>query len=61
MNLAASDVAVARAAIGDAKAQLQQEAATLDFHALTAPYDAMVTARSKELGSALAPASRFSR
>jgi HlyD family secretion protein len=55
MNLAASDVAVARAAIGDAKAQLQQESATLDFHALTAPYDAMVTARSKELGSALAP------
>jgi HlyD family secretion protein len=54
MNLAASDVAVARAAIGDAKAQLQQEAATLDFHALTAPYDAMVTTRSKELGSALA-------
>ena len=55
MNLAASDVAVARAAIGDAKAQLQQETATLDFHALTAPYGGMVTTRSKELGSALAP------
>ena len=54
VNLATSDVAVARAAIGDAKAQLQQESATLDFHALAAPYDAMVTARSKELGSALA-------
>ena len=54
VSLATSDVAVARAAIGDAKAQLQQESATLDFHALTAPYDAMVTARSKELGSALA-------
>ncbi len=53
VNLAASDVAVARATIGDAKAQLQLEAATLDFHALTAPYDAMVTARLKELGSAL--------
>jgi HlyD family secretion protein len=53
VNLATSDVAVARAAIGDAKAQLQQEAATLDFHALAAPYDAMVTARQKELGSAL--------
>jgi HlyD family secretion protein len=52
-NLAASDVAVARAAIGDAKAQLQQETATLDFHNLTAPYDAMVTGRLKELGSAL--------
>ena len=55
MNLATSDVAVARAAIGDAKAQLQQESATLDFHTLTTPYDAMVTARSKELGTALAP------
>jgi HlyD family secretion protein len=53
VNLASSDVAVARAAIGDAKAQLQQESATLDFHVLTAPYDAMVTARIKELGSAL--------
>lgn len=53
VNLATSDVAVARAAIGDAKAQLQQESATLDFHTLTSAYDAMVTARSKELGSAL--------
>lgn len=53
VGLATSDVAVARAAIADAKAQLQQETATLDFHTLTAPYDAMVTARLKELGSAL--------
>jgi HlyD family secretion protein len=53
VNLAASDIAVARAAIGDAKAQLQQESATLDFHTLAAPYAAMVTARLKELGSAL--------
>jgi HlyD family secretion protein len=53
INLATSDVAVARATIGDAKAQLQQETATLDFHTLMAPYDAMVTARSKELGAAL--------
>ncbi len=53
VNLATSDVAVARAAISDAKAQLQQEGATLDFHTLAAPYDAMVTARLKELGSAL--------
>ena len=29
------------------------KAATLDFHTLMAPYDAMVTARLKELGSAL--------
>ena len=54
LNLAKSDVMVAQAAIGDAKAQLQQETATLDFHTLAAPYDAMVTARLKELGSALA-------
>jgi HlyD family secretion protein len=53
VNVTASDVLVAKAAIGDAQAQLQQESATLDFHALAAPYDAMVTARSKELGSAL--------
>lgn len=53
INLASSDIAVTRAAIGDAKAQQQLEAATLDFHTLTAPYDAMVTARIKELGSAL--------
>jgi HlyD family secretion protein len=53
VNLASSDVAVARAAISDAKAQFQQESATLDFHTLAAPYDAMVTGRLKELGSAL--------
>jgi HlyD family secretion protein len=54
LSLAKSDVAVAQAAIDDAKAQKQQETATFDFHALTAPYDAMVIARQKELGSALA-------
>ena len=53
VNVTASDVQVAKAAIGDAQAQLQQESATLDFHILAAPYDAMVTTRSKELGSAL--------
>ena len=53
LNLANSDVLVATAAISDAKAQLQQQTATLDFHTLVAPYDAMVTARLKELGSAL--------
>ena len=47
VNLATSDMAVARAAIGDAKAQLQQESATLDFLTLAGPYDAMVTARLK--------------
>jgi HlyD family secretion protein len=54
LNLANSDVLVAQANISDAKAQQQQQSATLDFHTLAAPYDAMVTARLKELGSALA-------
>jgi HlyD family secretion protein len=53
LNLATSDVQVAHASINDAKAQQLQETATLDFHILAAPYDAMVTARTKELGSAL--------
>ena len=53
MNLAKSDVLVAKANISDAKAQEQLQSATLDFHTLAAPYDAMVTARLKELGSAL--------
>ena len=53
VNLAKSELLVAQAAIGDAKAQQQQEMATLDFHTLAAPYDAMVITRLKELGSAL--------
>ena len=53
VDLALSDIAVAKASINDAKAQLQLETATLDFHTLTAPYDAMVTARLKELGAAM--------
>jgi len=54
VNLASSDVQVARAVIDDAKAQRQLETATLDLHTLTSPYDAMVITRQKELGSALA-------
>jgi HlyD family secretion protein len=53
LNLANGDVLVAKANISDAKAQQQLQSATLDFHTLAAPYDAMVTARVKELGSAL--------
>jgi HlyD family secretion protein len=55
LNLAKSDVLVAEANISDAKAQQQLQSATLDFHTLAAPYDAIVTARLKELGSALGP------
>lgn len=54
LNLAKSDVAVAKATIADAKAQERLQEVTFDFHTLIAPYDAMVTARLKELGSALA-------
>ncbi len=53
LNLANSDMAVAKAAISDAKAQQALQAATLDFHTLAAPYDALITGRLKELGSAL--------
>lgn len=56
LNLAKSDVLVAAANISDAKAQQQLQSATLDFYTLVAPYDAMVTARAKELGSALGAA-----
>ncbi|MCZ8548144.1 efflux RND transporter periplasmic adaptor subunit [Mesorhizobium qingshengii] len=53
VNLAQSDVLVAKANIGDAKAQQQLQSTVLDLYTLAAPYDAMVTARLKELGSAL--------
>lgn len=54
VNLAKSDILVSKAAINDAKAQMLLETATLDFHTLIAPYDAVVTARQRELGTALA-------
>lgn len=53
LNLAKSDVLVAQANIDDAKAQSQLQSATLDFYTLAAPFDAMVIARLKELGSAI--------
>ena len=53
VNLAKGDVLVATANISDAKAQHELQSTTLNFFTLTAPYDAMVTARLKELGSAL--------
>ena len=55
VNLARSDVEVARAAAKDARAQGQLESVTLGLHTLAAPYDAMVVARQKELGTMLAP------
>ena len=54
LNLSRSDVEVGRAAVRDARAQVQLDDATLDLHTLVAPYDAVVVARQKELGSVLA-------
>jgi HlyD family secretion protein len=54
VGVAKGDIAVAQAAIGDAKANMQLQGTTLDFHTLTAPYDALVITRSKELGDAIA-------
>jgi HlyD family secretion protein len=53
LSVANGDIALAKASISDAKAQLALQTATLDFHSLTAPYDALVISRLKELGSAL--------
>lgn len=55
LNLAQSDVEVARAAIKDVRAQEQLETVTLDLHTLAVPYDAVVIARQRELGTVLAP------
>ena len=53
--LALSGVEVARAALEDARARARTEAALLDHHTLGSPYDAVVVARHKELGTVLAP------
>lgn len=53
LALAQSEVEVAKASVADAHAQLQFETAQLSRHTLTAPFDAVVIARLKELGTAL--------
>lgn len=50
-----ADAMVARAALAEAQANLQAERTTLAKHILTAPFDAMVIARTREPGSALNP------
>lgn len=55
LDVALSDVEVAKAALEDARAQYEYEQALLDHHVLEAPYDALVVARHKELGSVLNP------
>ncbi len=49
----AADIEVARAAVEDARSQYAYEKTVLDDHVLRAPYDAVVIARHKELGSVL--------
>lgn len=53
VSLMQSDVLAAKANIREAEAQEQQQSTILEFYTLNAPYDAMITARTKELGSAL--------
>ncbi len=55
LGVAQADVAVTAAALADARASLLSEQTSLAKHALTAPYDALVIARSREAGSALNP------
>ena len=55
LAVAISDVEVAKAALEDARAQHMLEKVLLDHHVLSAPYDAIVVQRHKELGSVLSP------
>jgi len=48
-----SDVAVARAALEDARAQFEFDQVLLDQHVLKAPYDAVIVKRHVELGAVL--------
>ncbi len=50
---ATANIAVAKAHIADAAAQHDFERVLLDHHVLTAPYDALVVKRHKELGAVL--------
>jgi len=53
LAVAISDIEVEKAALEDARAQYELERVLLDHHVLKAPYDAIVVARHKELGSVL--------
>ncbi len=55
LAVAISYVDVAKAALEDARAQFDVEKVLLDHYVLTAPYDAIVVQRHKELGSVLGP------
>lgn len=51
--VAESDVEVAKAQVADGRAQLAYEKAILDQHTLTAPFDALVVDRQRELGTVI--------
>ena len=51
--VAESDIDVARAQLSDARSQYDYETAILDQHTLTAPFDALVIERHKELGTVI--------
>ena len=55
VSVAESEVAVTRAAVLDARAQLTLESTILDHYTLYAPYDAVVVTRHKELGVVINP------
>lgn len=58
LTVARSEVALAEAALADARAAQSLEQVMLEHHTLTAPYDALVVERHKELGAVLAPGER---
>jgi HlyD family secretion protein len=51
VGVAQSEIEVARARLADARAQLDYERIVLSQHVLTAPFDAVVVERHKELGA----------
>jgi HlyD family secretion protein len=55
LGVALSNVEVARAALGEARAQHRFERILLDQHTLRAPFDGLVFQRRKELGAVVAP------
>lgn len=55
LGVARADLEVARAQLADARAVLLAEQTALAKHTLFAPFDALVIARHRELGAALAP------
>jgi HlyD family secretion protein len=55
LTVARADIGVAQAVLADARANLLAEQTTLAKHRLLAPFDAVVIARNREAGAALAP------